>query len=180
MRILGVSGSLRAASTNTRLLLAATQLAPPDIDLRLTSGVATLPLFSPDLDPGDIDAVDRWVEEVREADGIIVSTPEYARGYPGALKNAFDWLVGTDAYVNKPFMLLNASSRSTVAQDTFAVVLETMSGIYIRDASITIPLLGTKLSVSEIVANEQFADSIRESILVFISAIQQRESTTVA
>ncbi|MGH8264427.1 MAG: NADPH-dependent FMN reductase, partial [Steroidobacteraceae bacterium] len=61
-----------------------------------------------------------------------MSTPEYARGYPGALKNALDWLVNTDAFVNKPFMLLNASSRSTVAQETLVTVLQTMSGIHVQ------------------------------------------------
>jgi NAD(P)H-dependent FMN reductase len=174
MQILGVSGSLRAASTNTRLLVAATSFVPPGVEMRLTSQVARLPLFNPDIGPEDSDLVHQWIREMRAADGIVVSTPEYARGYPGALKNAFDWLVNTDAYVNKPFMLLNASSRSTIAQDTFTKVLETMSGVHIENASTTIPLLGTKLDVSEIVANDEFAKRIRESMLTFVSELKKR------
>jgi chromate reductase, NAD(P)H dehydrogenase (quinone) len=173
MQIIGVSGSLRAESGNTRLLFAATQLAPVDVDFRLTSSVANLPLFNPDLDPSGIAVVDEWVREIRAADGIVVSTPEYARGYPGALKNAFDWLVGTDAYVNKPFMLLNASSRSTVARETFSVVLETMSGIHIRDASTTLHILGTKLSAAEIVGTLEFADRISAAMITFVAGITE-------
>lgn len=172
--ILGISGSLREASTNTRLLCTATQLAPGEIEMRLTSSVAQLPLFTPDLEPADIPAVDQWVREVRAADGIVVSTPEYAGGYPGALKSAFDWLVGTDAYINKPFMLLKASSRSSIAQDTLAKVLETMSGAHIESASTPIPLLGTELTVAEIVANREFAERIRASLLTFVAEVKKQ------
>jgi len=176
MQILGISGSLRAASTNTRLLLAAKKLVPPELDFHLTSQVARLPLFSPDLAPADSDAVEQWIQEVRASDGIIVSTPEYARGYPGALKNAFDWLVNTDAYIDKPFMLLNASSRSTVAQRTLTTVLETMSGIHVEAASVTVPLLGTTLTVSQIVENSEFAAMIHQSLLTFAAATKTRVS----
>lgn len=179
VQILGVSGSLRKASTNTRLLTAATRLALPEVDMRLTSMVARLPLFNPDVDPSDVQAVDDWVREMRSAHGIVISTPEYARGYPGALKNAFDWLVGTDAYVDKPFMLLNASSRSTLAQETFATVLKTMSGVHIESASMTIPLLGKKMEVSEIVENREFAKRIRASILLFATEVKKHVARTV-
>lgn len=172
MRILGVSGSLREASTNARLLVAATHLAPRGVDMRVSSSVAALPLFSPDLEPSSNSVVDLWVQEIRCADGLVISTPEYAGGYPGALKNAFDWLVATDACVHKPFMLLKASPRSVIAQDTFAKVLETMSGVHIESASTTIPLLGTKLHVSEILENEEFSENIRYSLRLFVAEIE--------
>ncbi len=174
MRILGVSGSLREASTNTRLLVAAKQLAPSEVKMHVTSCVGRLPLFTPDAQTSGVPAVDEWVEEVRSADGIVISTPEYAGGYPGALKNAFDWLVGTDAYIDKPFMLLKASPRSILAQDTFAKVLETMSGVHIESASVTIPLLGTTLDVPDIIENREFAEAIREAILQFASDVKRR------
>jgi chromate reductase, NAD(P)H dehydrogenase (quinone) len=172
MQILGISGSLRAESTNTRLLRAAQKLAPPGADLNLTTCVARLPPFNPDIAPEDSDDIAQWVAEVRAADGIIVSTPEYARGYPGALKNALDWLVNTNAFVSKPFMLLNASARSTVAQQTLTTVLETMSGIHVEAASVTIPLLGTNLSVEQIVENRAFAALIRQALLAFAAAVE--------
>ena len=172
MQLLGVSGSLREASTNTRLLVAATRFVPAGVQMHLTACVGRLPLFSPDLNPAHIEVVDQWVREVRAADGLVVSTPEYARGYPGALKNALDWLVSTDAYVDKPFMLLNASSRSTVAQETLTMVLETMSGRHIKRASTTVPLLGKDLTVEEIVENAEFAGRLRAAMLTFVSELK--------
>lgn len=173
MELLAISGSLRAASTNTRLLHAAMNFVPPGVDIHVTTLVPRLPPFSPDTAPEESDTVEQWVREVRRADGIIVSTPEYARGYPGQLKNAFDWLVNTDAFIAKPFMLLNASARSTVAQRTFTTVLETMSGIHIHAASTTVALLGTNLSVAEIIENRAFATRIHESLLTFIAEVEK-------
>jgi len=172
MHLLGICGSLREASTNRRLLAAAKELVPPGAELRLTWCVARLPLFNPDLRPEDFDVVREWMDEMRSAEGIVVSTPEYARGYPGALKNALDWLVNTDAYVDKPFMLLNASPRSVVAQETLTTVLTTMSGVHIESATITVPLLGTRFEVSDIVGNHEFARQIRTSLSTFVAAVK--------
>jgi len=167
LSLLGVCGSLRAASSNSRLLAAACSLMPAGAEMHVTSRIAALPLFNPDLDYESIDSVREWAAEMRTCDGVVISTPEYARGYPGALKNALDWLVNTDAFVNKPFMFLGASDRSTVGRDSLAVVLQTMSGIHIERASVTLPLLGRNLSVAEILADGQMAERIREALRTF-------------
>ncbi len=172
VRILGISGSLRAASTNTRLLTAALQLAPAEMAMSLSSSLGELPPFKPDVDVSRVPAVERWAREMRAAEGIVVSTPEYAGGYPGALKNAFDWLVATDAFVAKPFMLLNASARSIRAQQTLVTVLQTMSGVHVECASTTIPLLGKSLTVEEIVASPDLATAIGDSLVRFASAVR--------
>jgi NAD(P)H-dependent FMN reductase len=176
MQILGICGSLRAASTNQRLLAAAQTLMPHGVEMHVTSCVARLPHFNPDVPPDESPVVREWAREMKTADGIIVSTPEYARGYPGALKNAFDWLVSTDAFVEKPFMLLNASARSSVGPQTLTTVLETMSGVHIESASVTIPLLGTSLDVNDILANGQFARGIQAAVSTFVAAVRRRAS----
>jgi len=174
MQILAICGSLRAASTNQRLLAAAQALIPHGVEMHVTSLVSRLPLFNPDVPADESPIVREWASEMKAADGIVVSTPEYARGYPGALKNAFDWLVGTDAFVDKPFMLLNANARSAVGRQTLTTVLETMSGVHIESASVTIPLLGTNLDVADILANREFARAIQTSISTFVAAIRKR------
>ena len=174
MRLVGLSGSLRAASSNGRLLLAAAAFVPPGATLVVASLLRDLPPFDPDQPPESHPAVAAWVRLIREADGLIVSTPEYARGYPGSLKNAFDWLVGTDAFIDKPFMLLNASSRSTTAQRTLITVLETMSGHHVAAASTTIPLLGTELDVTQIREDPVMSDELRRSLRTFVTEIENR------
>lgn len=91
MKILGVSGSLRAASFNTALLRAAQDLAPDGVEIAIF-GLHDLPLFNQDVeDRGDPPAVAAWKDAVRGADGLLFACPEYNNGVTGVLKNAIDW-----------------------------------------------------------------------------------------
>ncbi|MFT7653955.1 MAG: chromate reductase [Limisphaerales bacterium] len=178
MKIVGISGSLRLDSTNTKLLRAAVEnSSEEEFDFFLTDLIGQLPLFSPDLDPSDLPIVDEWSTLIRDSDGIVISTPEYARGYPGALKNAFDWLVQGDGFVDKPFMFLKASKRTDQSHSSLKVVLETMSGVHIFKADGLVPLLGTNFTKEEIQENSEFADIIRRSMNLFEQEIRALEIT---
>ncbi len=171
MKLLGVSGSLRATSTNTRLLEALKQLMPVNVTFTIEPSLADLPLFNPELPIDANDALPGFVERFRESDGIVFSSPVYAGGYPGVLKNGLDWLVGTDAFVEKPFVMLSASNRMPFVEQTLVTVLETMSGVHVQDASTTVPLLGRSLSVQEIVEDQDLSGTIRAVAERFIAAI---------
>src|SRR4029077_9786847 len=87
IRLLAISGSLRAASTNAALLEAAARLAPQGLIIDSYDGLADLPHFNPDLDIDPPPAVVGMLRgEVAISEGLIISSPEYARGVPGALK----------------------------------------------------------------------------------------------
>jgi len=115
MRILAVSGSLRADSYNTKLLRAALDAAPDGIEVELfdSAGIAALPLYDQDLDEGDVpEAVAQLRSEWDEADAILFSTPEYNGSVPGGLKNAVDWAsrpVREAALTNKTVAVIGAS-----------------------------------------------------------------------
>ncbi|MER8525898.1 NADPH-dependent FMN reductase [Mesorhizobium sp. M0814] len=123
LNILAISGSLRAASTNSALLAALAQNAPPDCHVSVYDGLGRLPIFNPD-EEGERTPLQAAVliDAVTAADGVIVSCPEYAHGVPGGLKNALDWLVSRDAAVGKPATLVHASPRSLFARAALAEV----------------------------------------------------------
>jgi chromate reductase len=94
VRILAVSGSLRADSLNTSVLRAAAEAAPEGIEVELfdPAAIAELPLYDQDLEDGAVPAsVERLREEWGAADAILFATPEYNGSVPGGLKNAIDW-----------------------------------------------------------------------------------------
>jgi len=95
VKVLGVSGSVRADSYNTRLLEAAAQAAPEGVEVELLdpSAIAELPLYDQDLDlSGDVPlSAQRLRDDWAEADALLFSTPEYNGSVPGGLKNAIDW-----------------------------------------------------------------------------------------
>src|SRR5579859_4480587 len=112
MQFLAISGGLRAASTNTSLLRAAAVLAPEDVTIKLYDGLGDLPHFNPDLDTELPPlAVARFRLRLRNAAGVIISTPEYAHGVQGVLKNALDWLVASGELYEKPVAIFSASPR---------------------------------------------------------------------
>lgn len=170
IHLLAVSGSLRKASTNTALLGAASLLAPEGMMIELYNGLAGLPHFNPDL---DIDPLPASVADLRArvggADGLLFSSPEYARGVPGSLKNALDWLVSSDVFPGKPVAFLHASERGVVAHAALRLILETMSARLIDDASVTVPLLGTQTEARAIIEDVAMAQKIRGALQAFAS-----------
>jgi chromate reductase len=92
MKILGISGSLRRGSHNTALLRAAAKSLPSGVELEVYEGLADLPHYDADLDVDPApESVARLREAIAEADGVLISTPEFNGSIPGALKNALDW-----------------------------------------------------------------------------------------
>ena len=145
MKVLGVSGSLRAASLNAALLRTAARLAPAGMQLHVFDGLGALPLFNPDLETAVPAAVAALRRAIDAADALLIASPEYARGVSGTIKNALDWLVSHEGFVGKPVALLNASPRAHHAQTALRETLRTMSAVIIEDASVAIPLLGSGL-----------------------------------
>jgi chromate reductase len=91
MRILGISGSLRRGSHNTKLLRAAGETLPPGVELVEWEGLGGLPIFCEDLEDAPPAAVRDFLEQVEAADALLIATPEYNASLPGGLKNALDW-----------------------------------------------------------------------------------------
>jgi len=174
IRILAISGSLRAASSNTTLLTAAASLLPPQVTMTFYQGLGGLPHFNPDLDVEPLPTPVRDLrEQVGAAAGLLISTPEYARGVPGSLKNALDWLVSGSEFPDKPIALFNASQRSVHAQESLRLTLRTMSGRLIEEACITVPLLGTRLDAQQIATHEVFGPQVRAALTAFADAIRR-------
>ena len=172
MRLLAISGSLRKRSSNTELLRAVALLAPRDVSVDLYDGLRALPHFDPDVEPEDVTPVMDLKRRLAAADGLMISTPEYARGVPGSLKNALDWLVSGAEFVDKPVALLSASDRSRYAYEALRITLATMSGRIVEAASMTLPLLGRDLDATAIAADTELSTRLRSALAAFRDAIR--------
>ncbi len=92
MKVLGLSGSLRAGSHNSKLLRAAGDLLPGEAELVEFDGLKLIPPFDEDDEHIRPEEVQALFDAIAEADAVLVSTPEYNHSIPGQLKNALDWL----------------------------------------------------------------------------------------
>jgi chromate reductase len=167
--ILAISGSLRARSSNTAMLRALAALAPAGLSVEIYAGLAELPPFNPDLDPeGDSSALPATVRELRalvgRAAGLVIASPEYAHGIAGALKNALDWLVGSQEFPGKPLALLNAAPRASHAYAALAEVLTTMNARLVAPACLDVPLSSNRLDTAAMLAEPAVAAALSRAI----------------
>ena len=144
MNFLGLSGSLRAASTNSALIDVMREYAPEGCTLSIYDGLGRLPIFNPDDEQRPGAEVPRLTAMVVQADGLVIACPEYAHGVPGGLKNALDWLVSGEAAIGKPAMLVHASPRSRISRAALREILKTMSFDVLDGEEVEIALLGKK------------------------------------
>jgi chromate reductase len=113
MRVLGISGSLRRDSHNTRLLRGLRALLPAGVELEIFDGLTAIPPYSEDDEHTWPPAVARLRGVIAGADAVLVVTPEYNGSIPGQLKNALDWVsrpVGESPLAGKPAAVLGAST----------------------------------------------------------------------
>ncbi len=170
LQFLAMSGSLRKGSTNSALVNAARLLAPSNIEIIVWNSQAELPHFTPDLEAKPPEEVIAFRNLAAKADGIIIACPEYARGIPGSFKNALDWLVGSETFFSKKFTLWNGSPRASEAQKSLRLVLETMSGVYVDQASLSVPLINKLVSGESIAATPELAAEIERAMQGFVDA----------
>jgi chromate reductase len=114
MRILGISGSLRDASYNTKLLRVAGRLLPDDVEFVVWDGLKAVPPYDEDddRDPAP-EGAQRFRDAIAGADALLFATPEYNSSVPGQLKNAIDWAsrpLATNVLRNRPAAVIGASA----------------------------------------------------------------------
>jgi chromate reductase len=113
MTILGISGSLRAGSHNSRLLAAAAGGLPPEARLVIWDGLREVPPFDEDDEAAPPPGAEALRRALSEADAVVIATPEYNSSIPGQLKNALDWAsrpYATSPLRNLPVAVIGAST----------------------------------------------------------------------
>ena len=143
MRILALSGSLRKQSYNTALLKAMRELHGASLKIEIYDGLGSIPAFDPMLSDNQVPSiVDDIIEKMTSSSGIIICTPEYAHGIPGALKNTLDWLVNSVELVLKPVAVMSVSTSGLGgyrAHSSLIQVLSAMNWNVVIEASLSLP-----------------------------------------
>jgi NAD(P)H-dependent FMN reductase len=177
MKILAISGSLRAKSSSTSVVEAARLVAPPDVTVTVYDELGSLPHFNPDLDvEGAVlpPAVAELRRRIGDADALIISTPEYAHGVPGSLKNALDWLVSSVEFPGIPVALINPSHESFHANAALTEILRTMSARLPAEGLVRIPISDRRMDAEAIAADPRLA-AVLNDVIAALSAAGPRD-----
>ncbi len=180
LRLLGIAGSLRSASYNRSLLEAARELAPEGVEIE-TFDLDDIPMFNQDVEAeGDPEPVAALKAAIREADALLVVTPEYNYGLPGVLKNALDWAsrppLGSPLS-RKPVAVMGASPgvRGTArAQEQLEQTLSFPRATVVPDGQLRVGEAYEKFDEEGKLVDEATREQVRELLAGLSDAIERR------
>jgi NAD(P)H-dependent FMN reductase len=172
IKILGISGSLRANSSASAILNVVAGLVPEQVEFTIYKGLAEIPAFN---DSNEIpETVEAFIKLLSEADGVFFVIPEYAFGVPGALKNALDWTVSSStAFPDKPVALITAATGGDKAHAAFLLTLKAISSKIPEGAALLLSFIRSKLNEKNEVKEIAILDSIKGVINSLIGEIEQ-------
>ncbi len=169
-RILALAGSLRQGSYNRGLLRAAEELVPDWVEVQFFD-IGTLPFFNEDLEAaGDPEAVRRFKEAIRNANAVLIATPEYNGAVPGVLANAIDWASrpsGRSVLRNKPVAVMGAvlgKSGSVNAQAALRGVLSRVGAVVVPDPQVLVPHASRLFDEQVNLRDEDTREEIRQVV----------------
>jgi chromate reductase len=169
MRILGLSGSLRRDSHNTRLLAGAATLLPSEVELVVFDELAAIPPYNEDDELPPPPAVAALKAAIAEADAFLLATPEYNASIPGVLKNALDWVsrpIAETPLRGKPAAVLGASTSlfgAVWAQAETRKVLSTI-GAQVIDRELPIAHAAEALGVDGLPLDRDARESLSATL----------------
>lgn len=168
--ILAICGSTRKESSNHQLIRAIAKLFPDDLDFKVYTRLADIPAFNPDIvEANQPPEVTRFRQLIRDSDGVLFCTPEYAHGVPGALKNAIDWTVGTSDFSGKPTALITAATDGRAAHASLLDTLKMVEAKEVAKNQLLIQFVKTKLNTEEEIIHEP----TRADISAIITSLKQ-------
>jgi chromate reductase, NAD(P)H dehydrogenase (quinone) len=130
VKILAVSGSLQAGSSNVALLQTAVRLAPAGVEVVIFDGLRELPHFNPDLEAeGPVPAVEAWRQAIASSDALLVACPEYGFSLPGVLKNGIDWAIGSGELERKAIAITASVTHPERGRRGLGALRDTLNAV---------------------------------------------------
>jgi chromate reductase len=180
MKVLGISGSLRRDSHNTKLLRAAGELLPSFVEFEVWEGLKAVPPYDEedDVQPAP-PAVAALRVAVAEADALLISTPEYNSSVPGQLKNAIDWLsrpLATNPLRNKPVAVIGASTGAFGAVWAQAELRKVLgaTGARVVDADVALGHAPTKFDEEGTLVDVELREQLGETVETLLAETPAR------
>jgi chromate reductase, NAD(P)H dehydrogenase (quinone) len=145
-KILVLLGSTKACSTNQKMVDYFTEKTKVFFDVEIYP-LSILPYFNPDLETDLLpDSVRDFRQKIEQADGVLISTPEYVFSIPGILKNALEWAVSTIVFDKKPTAIITAASSGYAAHESIQLILKTIGANFTEYTTILIQSPKSKIN----------------------------------
>ena len=167
--IIGICGSASPNSGNLALLKHLAELGKTEFDLHIIDNLFELPHFRTDLT--DINIPKKIVSfrnQIANADGIIICTPEYVFSIPSGLKNAIEWCVSTVVFSDKPIGLITASASGEKGHEELKLIMKTVQTVFTEDTTLLIQGVKGKVNNEGKITNETTEAELKKFMQSFI------------
>lgn len=172
-KVLAICGSTRQQSTNLGFIHAFAELAKGVFEITIFESISNLPHFNPDLDnENPPETVIHFRQQISEADGVLICTPEYAMGVPGSLKNALDWAVSSSSFSQKPTVLITASLSGMKGHAALLETLKVIEAIIPQELQLVVSFAKTKITVDNTIIDNPTLQAVKNLGLAFSKIIE--------
>lgn len=173
-RVLAISGSNRKNSVNNQIIRFIASEFRDSAQIQFSIDLATLHHFSPDTSDEEVQLpVKNLRDEIMQADGIIICSPEYVFSIPGTLKNALEWTVSTTVFHDKPAALIVASGLGEKALESLHLIMTTLGARISNDSALLIQGARAKLDTQ----NELHEQTMQKIKKVIGSLLESMENS---
>lgn len=179
-KVFAICGSTRAQSANLSIIQYLADIGAEQMEVEIYNELAALPHFNPDLDKDRApEIVEVLRAKIRNADGVIICTPEYVFSLPGALKNAIEWCVSTTIFSEKPVALITASASGAKAHESLQLVMKTIYADVREDTQILMQGAKGKVNDKGEITDNDTALKLKRLVSAFVDQMSRMDSELI-
>ncbi len=170
--ILAINGSASRNSSNLALINQLIELSKNELNWIVFSDLTELPHFKTELtDENTPEIITEFRNQILNADGILICTPEYVFSIPSGLKNAIEWCVSTTVFSQKPMGLITAAASGLKGQAELKLIMETVEAKFTEDTTLLIQGIRGKIDENGKVLNEETKNNLKNFVKAYIKLI---------
>jgi len=172
--ILAIIGSASTNSTNLKLVETIARLTKNEFNVTIYNELKKLPHFDPELSTDNPPKeILEFRQSIEEADGIIISTPEYVFSIPSGLKNAIEWCISTIVFSDKPTGLITASASGEKGHEELQLIMRTAMAKFTNETTLLIHGVKGKFNAQGNVSDEETKKQLDNFIKAFVKLIHE-------
>jgi len=170
--ILAINGSASKKSSNLILINQIIELSKNEFNWTVFDNLTKLPHFKTELtDENTPEIITEFRNQILNADGILICTPEYVFSIPSGLKNAIEWCVSTTVFSHKPIGLITASTNGLKGHAELKLIMETVETKFTEETTLLIQGVKGKISKEGKVLNTETKNSLKDFVKAYIKLI---------
>ncbi len=172
--IFAINGSASKNSSNLALIKRIAELTTHEFELTVFDKLTELPHFEiPLTDSNTPETITRFRNDILNADGILICTPEYVFSIPSGLKNAIEWCVSTTVFSNKPIGLITTSASGLKGHEELKLIMKTIETNFTDDTTLLIQGIKGKIDIKGNIVDQQTEKDITKFIKSFKNLVNK-------